>query len=83
MNLTKLLPDNIAMPYDFKLDFDPYSIDNVICRNPNMDIVMAEAVSEASHRQVIRNCIKKELCDYFYDLYINDDDKPKRCGNQN
>lgn len=66
-----------------KMDFDPHSIGNIIDRNPNMSYDMAKAVSESSHRQVIRNCIKKELGDYFFDLYINDDDKPKRCRNKN
>jgi len=76
MELHKFLPHTNAILYDNRLDFDPYSVNNILNSFPNMDINMAEAVSQASYRQSLRSCIKKDLNDYFFDLYINDDDKP-------
>ena len=65
-----------------KLDYDMFSTYHILQNNPNMSLEMAECIKTCSHRQIIRNTIKKELLDYFYTMYINDECKFKRCRDE-
>ncbi len=75
MDLKKLLPNNCQ--YDKRFDYDKHSINNIIYLFPHMDLLMAKAISEASCRQVFRDKIKRELSLYFFNLYIDDNNKLK------
>ncbi len=53
------------------LDYDPFSVNNILNEFKNMDYEMANAIHMSAKRQILRENIKKELNDYFLHLYIN------------
>ena len=56
---------------ELKLDYDAYSIHNILKKNKNMSYEMANAIHLSAKRQMIRTDIKKELCNYFSQVNIN------------
>ena len=56
---------------ELQLDYNPFSILNILNENKNMPYEMAYAIHLSAKRQMLRISIKKELCDYFLRKYIN------------
>lgn len=56
---------------ELQLDYDRYSVLNILNENKNMPYEMAYAIHISAKRQMLRISIKKELYDYFSRNYIN------------
>ena len=56
---------------DFKFDYNPYSVSNILNDNKHMSYEMALAIHIATKRQILRDRLKKELCNYFSKVNIN------------
>ena len=56
---------------ELKLDYNRYSVSNILNENKNMPYEMAYAIHLSAKRQMLRISIKKDLCDYFSRKYIN------------